>query len=928
MNMFSKVFGTRSQREVKRIMPLVEKIESLRPDMQKLSDEELRGKTREFKKRLEEGETLDDLLPEAFAVVREAGKRVLGMEHFRVQLIGGIILHQGRIAEMRTGEGKTLVATLPSYLNALEGKGVHVVTVNDYLAKRDAEEMGKIHEFLGLTVGVVLNDMKQDERRAAYNCDVTYVTNNELGFDYLRDNMVIYADQLTQRDLNYAIIDEVDSILIDEARTPLIISGQGDDSTDLYRIANKFVNTLREGEDADYTIEEKEKRVSLTDEGVTKAEKFFDIENFGDPENMEINHHVVEALKAKAIMKRDVDYIVKDGEIVIVDEFTGRLMFGRRYSNGLHQAIEAKEGVLVRSESKTLATITLQNYFRMYNKLAGMTGTAKTEEDEFREIYNMDVVVIPTNKPVIREDLDDAIFAKEPAKFHAIADRISEAHATGQPVLVGTISIENSERISDMLKKRGVKHNVLNAKQHEKEAEIVAEAGRLGAVTIATNMAGRGTDIILGGNPEFEAKREMKNQGYTEEQISFATSFVTSDDEELLNARKVFGELLEKFKAERAEEQQKVRELGGLCIIGTERHESRRIDNQLRGRSGRQGDPGQTQFFISLEDDLMRLFGGERIQGVMNKFGMQEEALAAGMLSKTIESAQKKVESRNFEIRKYVLQYDNVMNKQREVIYDQRRKVLFGDDIKSYITEMMEDLIHSIVVPITVGSKFAEEWDFDLMNKNLKRLTDRFTGMKYDEAGIQQLTPDKLEEDVVAEFNRLYDEKEAEIGAPQMREVEKMILLRVVDNRWMDHIDAMDDLKQGIGLRSLGHIDPAIAYSNEGFDMFEEMIGDIKEETVRYCFGVTVNTRTQRKQVISGGQNRKEDFEDSEMNVRRGPSVGSGSGQMPQAAPKPEDARKPETFRREQPKIGRNDPCPCGSGKKYKNCCMNKDLEQ
>ena len=884
--------------------------------------------TAELRERLTKGETIDDLLPEAFAVCREAAWRSVGMKHFKVQVIGGIALHQGRISEMKTGEGKTLVATLPAYLNALEGKGVHVITVNDYLAKRDAEWMGKIYTFLGMTVGCVIHGISDKTRKAAYRADITYGTNNEFGFDYLRDNMVIYADQLTQRDLNYAIIDEVDSILIDEARTPLIISGQGDDSTDLYRIANKFVNTLREGEDADYTIEEKEKRVSLTDEGVTKAEKFFDIENFGDPENMEINHHVVEALKAKAIMKKDVDYIVKDGEIVIVDEFTGRLMFGRRYSNGLHQAIEAKEGVLVRSESKTLATITLQNYFRMYNKLAGMTGTAKTEEDEFREIYNMDVVVIPTNKPVIREDLDDAIFAKEPAKFHAIADRIAEAHATGQPVLVGTISIENSERISDMLKKRGVKHNVLNAKQHEKEAEIVAEAGRLGAVTIATNMAGRGTDIILGGNPEFEAKREMKNQGYTEEQISFATSFVTSDDEELLNARKVFGELLEKFKAERAEEQQKVRELGGLCIIGTERHESRRIDNQLRGRSGRQGDPGQTQFFISLEDDLMRLFGGERIQGVMNKFGMQEEALAAGMLSKTIESAQKKVESRNFEIRKYVLQYDNVMNKQREVIYDQRRRVLFGDDIKSYITEMMEDLIHSIVVPITVGSKFAEEWDFDLMNKNLKRLTDRFTGMKYDEEGIRTLTPDILEEDVVTEFNRLYDEKEAEIGAPQMREVEKMILLRVVDNRWMDHIDAMDDLKQGIGLRSLGHIDPAIAYSNEGFDMFEEMIGDIKEETVRYCFGVTVNTGTQRKQVISGGQNRKEDFEDSEMNVRRGPSVGSGSGQMPQAAPKPEDARKPETFRREQPKVGRNDPCPCGSGKKYKNCCMNKDLEQ
>ena len=928
MGLMEKIFGDLNTKEVKKIEKIADKVMELDGAMAALTDEELRGKTVEFRERLKNGETLDDLLPEAFAVCREAAYRSVGMKHFKVQIIGGIALHQGRIAEMKTGEGKTLVATLPAYLNALEGKGVHVITVNDYLAKRDAEWMGKIYTFLGMTVGCVIHGISDKTRKAAYRADITYGTNNEFGFDYLRDNMVIYADQLTQRDLNYAIIDEVDSILIDEARTPLIISGQGDDSTDLYRIANKFVNTLREGEDADYTIEEKEKRVSLTDEGVTKAENFFNIENFGDPENMEINHHVVEALKAKAIMKRDVDYIVKDGEIVIVDEFTGRLMFGRRYSNGLHQAIEAKEGVLVRSESKTLATITLQNYFRMYNKLAGMTGTAKTEEDEFREIYNMDVVVIPTNKPVIREDLDDAIFAKEPAKFHAIADRIAEAHATGQPVLVGTISIENSERISDMLKKRGIKHNVLNAKQHEKEAEIVAEAGRLGAVTIATNMAGRGTDIILGGNPEFEAKREMKNQGYTEEQISFATSFVTSDDEELLNARKVFGELLEKFKAERAEEQQKVRELGGLCIIGTERHESRRIDNQLRGRSGRQGDPGQTQFFISLEDDLMRLFGGDRIQNIMNKFGMQEEALTAGMLSKTIESAQKKVESRNFEIRKYVLQYDNVMNKQREVIYAQRRKVLFGDNIKPYIIEMMEDLIHNIVLPITVDSKFAEEWDFDLMNKNLKRLTERFEGMKYDAAGIQQLTPERLEEDVVAEFKRLYDEKEAEIGQEQMREVEKMILLRVVDNRWMDHIDAMDDLKQGIGLRSLGHIDPALAYSNEGFDMFEEMIGDIREETVRYCFGVTVNTGTQRKQVISGGENRKEDFESSEMNVRRGPALASGSGQMPQAAPKPEDARKPETFRREHPKVGRNDPCPCGSGKKYKNCCMNKDLEQ
>ena len=928
MGLMEKIFGDLNTKEVKKIEKIADSVIALEDQMAALTDDELRGKTAEFKERIAGGESTDDLLPEAFAVCREAAWRSVGMKHFKVQIIGGIALHQGRIAEMKTGEGKTLVATLPAYLNALEGKGVHVITVNDYLAKRDAEWMGKIYTFLGMSVGCVIHGISDKTRKAAYRADITYGTNNEFGFDYLRDNMVTYAEQLTQRELNYAIIDEVDSILIDEARTPLIISGQGEDSTDLYRIANKFVNTLSEGEDADYTIEEKEKRVSLTDLGVSKAEKFFDIENFGDPENMEINHHVVEALKAKAIMKRDVDYIIKDGEIVIVDEFTGRLMFGRRYSNGLHQAIEAKEGVLVRSESKTLATITLQNYFRMYNKLAGMTGTAKTEEDEFREIYNMDVVVIPTNKPVIREDLDDAIFAKEPAKFHAIADRIAEAHETGQPVLVGTISIENSERISQMLKKRGIKHNVLNAKQHEKEAEIVAEAGRLGAVTIATNMAGRGTDIILGGNPEFEAKRQMKNDGYTEEQISFATSFVSSQDEELLNARKVFSELHEKFKAERAEEQEKVRELGGLCIIGTERHESRRIDNQLRGRSGRQGDPGMTQFFISLEDDLMRLFGGERIQGVMNKFGMQEEALEAGMLSRTIEGAQKKVESRNFEIRKYVLQYDNVMNKQREVIYEQRRRVLFGDDVKSYITEMMEDLIHSIVEPITVGSKFAEEWDIDLMNKNLKRLTDRFEGMKYDEDGIRGLTPEKLEADVIAEFNRIYDEKEAEIGEPQMREVEKMILLRVVDNRWMDHIDAMDDLKQGIGLRSLGHLDPALAYSNEGFDMFEEMIGDIKEETVRYCFGVTVNTRAQRRQVISGGQNKKADFEESEMNVRRGPSVGAGAGQIPNAAPKPEDARKPETFRREQPKVGRNDPCPCGSGKKYKNCCMNKDLEQ
>ena len=923
MGLMEKIFGDLNTKEVKKIEKIADQVMALDSQMAALSDEALKAKTGEFKARLAAGETLDDILVEAFAVCREAAWRSVGMKHFKVQVIGGIALHQGRIAEMKTGEGKTLVATLPTYLNALEGKGVHVITVNDYLAKRDAEWMGKIYTYMGLSVGCVIHGITDKARKAAYQADITYGTNNEFGFDYLRDNMVIYQQQLTQRELNYAIIDEVDSILIDEARTPLIISGKGDDSTDLYQIADRFVKPLIPG--TDYTIEEKDRRVTLTEAGIEKAEKFFNIENFGDPENMEINHHVVEALKARAIMKRDVDYIVKDGEIVIVDEFTGRLMFGRRYSNGLHQAIEAKEGVLVRSESKTLATITLQNYFRMYNKLAGMTGTAKTEEDEFRDIYNMDVVVIPTNRPVQRQDLDDAIFSREPAKFMAIADRIAEAHATGQPVLVGTISIENSERLSTLLKKRGIKHNVLNAKQHEKEAEIVAEAGRLGAVTIATNMAGRGTDIILGGNPEFEAKREMKALEFTDEQISFATSFVGSDDPEMLRAREVFNDLHEKYKAERAEEQQKVRELGGLCIIGTERHESRRIDNQLRGRSGRQGDPGVTQFFISLEDDLMRLFGGDRVQGIMEKFGMENEALAAGMLSKSIEGAQKKVEGRNFEVRKYVLQYDNVMNKQREVIYDERRKVLFGEDVKEFILEMMDDLVRNTVIPITVDSKFAEEWDFELLNKNLKRITERFQGISYTDEQIQTLTPEQLEEDAVAAFRALYDVKEAEVGAERMREVEKMILLRVVDNRWMDHIDAMDDLKRGIGLRSIGHLDPAVAYSNEGFDMFEEMVGDIREQTVRHCFNVTVTTSTERKKVIADGEGRKDEYRDAGAQAR--PQQAPQAGQMPAAAPKPQEVRKPETFRRDIPKVGRNDLCPCGSGKKYKNCCMNKTEE-
>ena len=913
MGLMQKVFGDLNSKEVKKLEKIADQVMALEEQMESLSDEELKAKTGEFKERLAAGETLDDLLPEAFAVCREGAWRSVGLKHFRVQVIGGIALHQGRISEMKTGEGKTLVATLAAYLNALEGKGVHVVTVNDYLAKRDAEWMGKIYTFLGLTVGCVVHGLKDKEKKAAYAADITYGTNNEFGFDYLRDNMVTYKEQLTQRDLNFAIVDEVDSILIDEARTPLIISGRGDKSTDLYQKADRCVRGLKLEED--FTIEEKEKKVTLTDEGVAKCEKYFCIENLGDPENMEINHHVVEALKARNIMKRDVDYIVKDGEIIIVDEFTGRFMFGRRYSNGLHQAIEAKEGVLVRSESKTLATITLQNYFRMYNKLAGMTGTAKTEEEEFREIYNMDVVVIPTNKPIARVDMDDAIYATLNAKLKAIIERIAEIHATGQPVLVGTISIENSELLSSLLKKRGIKHNVLNAKQHEKEAQIIAEAGRLGAVTIATNMAGRGTDIILGGNPEFEAKKEMEKLEYTEEQISFATSFVSSTDPVMNDARQVFSKLLEKYKEERAEEQQKVRDLGGLCIIGTERHESRRIDNQLRGRSGRQGDPGVTQFFISLEDDLMRLFGGERIQNLMGKMGMEEEAIAAGMLSRTIENAQKKVEGRNFEIRKYVLQYDNVMNKQREIIYDQRRKVLFGDDIKEYIMEMMTDLVKNTVASVTVASKFAEEWDLQLLNENLKRITGSFEGVSYSDEEKLELTEEKLEEDVLEIFRGLYEKKEEEIGSERMREVEKMILLRVVDNHWMEHIDAMDDLKQGIGLRALGQINPANAYAAEGFDMFEAMVNEIREEAVRHCYNVTLKTGTERRQIILGGEERKEDFTGDD--PRRAPAQQG----MPQAAPKPQERQKPVTVRRETPKVGRNDPCPCGSGKKYKNCC-------
>ncbi len=913
MGLLQKIFGDLNAKEVKKIEKIVDKIESFDEEMKNLSDEELQAKTPYFKERLANGETLDDILPEAFAACREADYRVLGMKPFRVQLIGGVVLHQGRIAEMKTGEGKTLVATLPVYLNALEGKGVHVVTVNDYLAKRDAEWMGKTYSFLGLTVGVVIHGIEEEERRAAYEADVTYGTNNEYGFDYLRDNMVTYQEDMMQRPLNFAIVDEVDSILIDEARTPLIISGQGDESTELYQTADRFAKGL---DKSDYIIEEKDKQISLSESGVKKCEGFFEIDNFSDPEHMEINHHVMQALKARYIMIRDVDYIVKDGEVVIVDEFTGRLMFGRRYSDGLHQAIEAKEAVTVNSESKTLATITLQNYFRMYNKLSGMTGTAKTEEDEFRDIYNMDVVVVPTNKPVVREDMPDAVFATEKGKYQAIVDRVVAAHEKGQPVLVGTISVEKSELIAELLKRKGVGHfNVLNAKYHEKEAAIVAEAGREGAITIATNMAGRGTDIILGGNPEFSARKElMKEEEYDEDVLSYAVSSIPTDDKVILDARKRFRQLQEKYKAEMADEQQRVKDAGGLLIIGTERHESRRIDNQLRGRSGRQGDPGMTQFCVALEDDLMRLFGGDRMRGIVDRLGVEEdEAIESGMVSRSIENAQKKVEGRNFSIRKYVLQYDNVMNKQREIIYGERKKVLMGENLKEYILHMAQELADHEVNAVVVESKFPEEWDFSRLNKKLKEICPRFKGLSYDDEEIAAMDENWLQDDVNEAFSKLYDEKEVEIGAEQMRELERMILIRVVDNKWMDHIDAMDQLRTGIGLRGLGGQDPAGAYAQEGFDMFEAMVQSIKEETVMFCYNATIETNVERKQVMIGGEGRKDEYDASMF-------ASSEEESMPEQEEIPERERKQETVRRKTPKVGRNDPCPCGSGKKYKYC--------
>lgn len=907
-----KIFGSYSEKEVKRLESTVDKILSLENEMAGLSDAQLKEKTSEFKERLANGETKDDILPEAFATVREAAWRVLGQKHYRVQLIGGMVLHQGRIAEMRTGEGKTLVSTLPVYLNALEGNGVHVVTVNDYLAKRDCDWMGKVHNFLGLSVGCIIHGITKEERVKAYKCDITYGTNNEFGFDYLRDNMVIRKEEMVQRELNYCIIDEVDSILIDEARTPLIISGEGDKSTDLYEMANNFVLPLKgkiqspeekkskmdyimgdveEDDTVDYIVDEKGKNVTLTARGISKAERFFNIENMADQENMEISHHINQALKAHNTMKKDIDYIVNDGEVLIVDEFTGRIMYGRRYSNGLHQAIEAKERIEVRKESKTLATITFQNYFRMYKKLSGMTGTAKTEENEFREIYGVDVIEIPTNKDVVRKDLEDVVYKGEVGKYTAVINEIIEKHKTGQPILVGTISIEKSELLSKLLKKQGVKHEVLNAKQHDKEAEIVAQAGRLGAVTIATNMAGRGTDIVLGGNPEYLAKHKMKQKGFSEELIGYADGFNETEDVEIIEARKVYKELLEQSKNELKDEQQKVREAGGLHIIGTERHESRRIDNQLRGRAGRQGDPGSTRFYISLEDDLMRLFAGDKVRTIIETLKMPEdEPLEAGMLTRTIETAQSRVEGRNFDIRKHVLQYDNVMNKQREVIYTERRRVLLGENLKDYISNMIDELIDKGIKMYTTDERYSDNWDISGFSKYLAETF--YINISFDGEN-QEVTKDVLRERARNAVDRHYARQEAEFGEDVFREIERIVLLRNVDTKWIDHIDAMDQLRQGIGLRAIGNEDPVRAYQVEGFDMFEEMTAEIQEDTVKMLMRVKPQEKMQRKEVAK--------------------ITGTSGGDLGETG-------KPKPVVKKDKKVGRNDPCPCGSGKKYKKC--------
>jgi len=890
MAILKSIFGDSDSREVKRIMKTVGVIEALEPEIKKLSDGQLKAKTAEFKERLQKGETLDDILPESFAVVREAAIRTIGQRHFTVQLVGGVVLHQGRIAEMKTGEGKTLVATLPVYLNALAGKGVHMVTVNDYLARRDSEWMGKIYKFLGLSVGLVVPGMTSEEKRKSYACDVIFGTNNEYGFDYLRDNMVIHKSHIVQRELSFAIIDEIDSILIDEARTPLIISGQGDKSTEMYTKAHQFVRRLKD--ETDYTKDEKLHTVNLTDEGVQKAESFFAVENLGDIENTELSHHINQALKANTLMHRDKDYIVKDGQVIIVDEFTGRLMVGRRYSNGLHQAIEAKENVQVQHESKTLATITFQNYFRMYKKLSGMTATAKTEEEEFRGIYGLDVVTIPTNKPMIREDYNDVIMRTVNGKFNAVVEEIKRCNQTGQPVLVGTVSVEKSEHLSAMLKRQGIRHTVLNAKFHEMEAEIVAQAGKKGMVTIATNMAGRGTDIMLGGNPDFMARKTLLGDGADKDMLETAIGFSETVDNDVMLLRQKYNQLFKEYKKETDREHNEVVALGGLHIIGTERHESRRIDNQLRGRAGRQGDPGSSRFFISLEDDLMRLFGGERMDAMMQRLGMDEDMpLEYGLLSKQIENAQKRVESRNYGTRKHVLQYDDVMNKQREVIYSQRRSVLEGKDLRQSIIEMIGSLVRDAVNPYTAIGEHPEEWDINGLLDYFEHIFLPKGFIKLSEDQIYDLTRDgliKLIEDAAV---RLYEAREKQIAEAgfDMRELERVILLRVVDQKWMDHIDNMDQLRQGVGLRAYGQRDPIIEYRIEGFDMFDQMVHAIREETLTLLYRANIQKTPQPRRVAQETQAGRPAQEKQK----------TGSGQ----------------------KVGRNDPCPCGSGKKYKNCC-------
>ena len=913
MGIFRKIFKSYSEKEVKRVMPIVDKINGLEEEISKLTDEQLKNKTNEFKKQLEEGKTLDDILPEAFAVVREAAKRVLGMRHFDVQLIGGIILHQGRIAEMKTGEGKTLVATLPVYLNALTGEGVHVITVNDYLAKRDSEWMGKLYKFLGLSVGLVIAGMEPKQKQEAYACDITYGTNNEFGFDYLRDNMVIYQNQLVQRGLSYAIVDEIDSILIDEARTPLIISGRANQSSDLYKKANDFVKRLtpkviveedvkdeaqaEDNEKYDYIVDLKAKSASLTQKGIKKAEETFRLENFNDIENSTLVHHVNQALRAHGVMKKDIDYIVKDGEVLIVDEFTGRIMYGRRYNNGLHQAIEAKEGVKIADESKTLATITFQNYFRMYDKLSGMTGTAMTEEAEFEEIYNLDVVAIPTNKPMIRDDQNDVIYKNENAKFNAIVQSIKESHEKGQPVLVGTVSIEKSEKLSRILKKEGIKHEVLNAKFHEKEAEIIAQAGKFGAVTIATNMAGRGTDIMLGGNSEFLAKQEMKKNKVPENLIEESNTYYETDEQDILRAREEFKKLEKKYDEEIKEEKEKVIAAGGLKIIGTERHESRRIDNQLRGRSGRQGDPGESKFYIGLDDDLMKIFGGDMITKVYNKIGMDENVpIENKMISNAVESAQRKVEGRNFSTRKNVLKYDDVMNAQREIIYKQRREVLDGENLKDNILTMIKSLAEEVVLTYFASEEevSVEALDTDIRNTFGIEMVDFIKENSKDSNAIIE----KLQELALAK----YDEKEQEIGNDDLRELERVVMLKVVDQKWMDHIDAMDELKDGIGLRAYGQQDPVVKYRIEGMDMFEEMVLDIKHDVVKILMNLRKQEDVKREEAakITGAALQAINSLDNGEQIK---------------------SEVNKTVVNEGPKVGRNDPCPCGSGKKYKNCC-------